>query len=72
MQVALNRTDGTEGPVRVRVDEHGRRLLVLNKGGRQIRNYTISLVQSALCVSRDSLQKKHTPIRWPIFLEMFL
>ena len=44
VQVLLDKEKGIENPTRVRVDEEGKRLLVINKGGDEIRTYKLQTV----------------------------
>ena len=43
LKVLLDKEHGIENPKMVRVDKEGQRLVLINKGGAEIRNYVIKL-----------------------------
>ena len=60
VQVLLDKEKGIENPTRVRVDEEGKRLLVINKDGNEIRTYKVQTVGQKSC--SQTLHNKRIPI----------
>ena len=44
VDVVLDREKGIRAPTRVRVDDEGKRLAIINRDGSEIRNYKINTV----------------------------
>ena len=44
LQVLLDKERGIHNPTRVRVDKEGKKLVVINKDGDEIRNYRLNTV----------------------------